>query len=289
MARGAGFVLLCRRFFFCLCVAACRCWRVAVVRRRSGDDGDDRDREWRTPDAPASGSVSSWLWWACRAGHLASDAAVDRRGPDAWGGCRRALIRCWVAAARIRSARQRGIFCARSRWRFLSLPLVRETPPLAGLIYALLSGAIASGLGYTIWYAALPGLSAAEGASVQLSLPVITALAGATLLAEPITLRLGISSGGSRWHRAGDHEPCRRGATDSPATPPPRAAQRSGSAGPSRRGLDRLVHDDGHPHAPPRRGPRGSDRRSRGSQAMLRPKRSRNARIAATPSPESRW
>ena len=76
----------------------------------------------------------------------------------------------------------------------MSLPLVRETPPFAGLIYALLSGAIASGVGYTIWYAALPGLSAAEGASVQLSVPVITALAGATLLAEPITLRLGISS-----------------------------------------------------------------------------------------------
>jgi drug/metabolite transporter (DMT)-like permease len=76
----------------------------------------------------------------------------------------------------------------------LSLPLVRETPPLAGLIYAVLSGAIASGVGYTIWYAALPGLSAAEGASVQLSVPVITALAGATLLAEPVTLRLGIAS-----------------------------------------------------------------------------------------------
>ena len=76
----------------------------------------------------------------------------------------------------------------------LALPLIRETPPLAGLTYAALSGAAASGLGYTIWYAALPALSAAEGASVQLSVPVITALAGASLLAEPITLRLGIAS-----------------------------------------------------------------------------------------------
>lgn len=76
----------------------------------------------------------------------------------------------------------------------LALPLIRETPPLIGLTYAVLSGAAASGLGYTIWYAALPGLSAAEGASVQLSVPVITALAGAALLAEPITLRLGIAS-----------------------------------------------------------------------------------------------
>ena len=76
----------------------------------------------------------------------------------------------------------------------LALPLIRETPPLAGLTYAALSGAAASGLGYTIWYAALPALSAAEGASVQLSVPVITALAGASLLAEPITLQLGIAS-----------------------------------------------------------------------------------------------
>ena len=76
----------------------------------------------------------------------------------------------------------------------LALPLIRETPPLAGLTYAALSGAAASGLGYTIWYAALPGLSAAEGASVQLSVPVITALAGAALLAEPITLRLSLAS-----------------------------------------------------------------------------------------------
>ncbi len=76
----------------------------------------------------------------------------------------------------------------------VSLPLAREAPSLAGLIYAVLSGAVASGLGYTIWYAALPGLTAAEGASVQLSVPVITALAGAFLLAEPITLRLGLAS-----------------------------------------------------------------------------------------------
>ncbi|MBF3166239.1 EamA family transporter, partial [Pseudomonas aeruginosa] len=39
----------------------------------------------------------------------------------------------------------------------------------AGLAYALLSGALASGLGYAVWYSALPGLTAIQGASVQLS------------------------------------------------------------------------------------------------------------------------
>ena len=67
-------------------------------------------------------------------------------------------------------------------------------PPGGGLVYAVLSGAVASGVGYSIWYAALPGLSAAEGASVQLSVPVIAAVAGATFLAEPMTMRLALSS-----------------------------------------------------------------------------------------------
>lgn len=63
-----------------------------------------------------------------------------------------------------------------------------------GLLYAALSGAIASGLGYTIWYAALPSLSPVQGASVQLSVPVITALAGTLALAEGISVRLALTS-----------------------------------------------------------------------------------------------
>lgn len=64
----------------------------------------------------------------------------------------------------------------------------------SGLIYAIMSGAVASGLGYTIWYAALPGLSPAQGASVQLSVPVITAVAGSIALGETITIRFSLSS-----------------------------------------------------------------------------------------------
>jgi drug/metabolite transporter (DMT)-like permease len=76
----------------------------------------------------------------------------------------------------------------------LAAPAAMGTHPVAGLIYACLSGAAASGLGYAIWYAALPALSAAEGASVQLSVPALTALAAAMFLGEPITLRLGLAS-----------------------------------------------------------------------------------------------
>ncbi|MBA2586457.1 MAG: DMT family transporter [Chthoniobacterales bacterium] len=59
----------------------------------------------------------------------------------------------------------------------------------AGTGYAVLSGAIASGLGYVIWYIALPGLKAASAATVQLSAPVLAATGGILLLGEPITLR----------------------------------------------------------------------------------------------------
>jgi len=63
-----------------------------------------------------------------------------------------------------------------------------------GLVYAVLSGAVASGIGYAIWYSALPGLSAIQGASVQLSVPILAALSGAVLLGEAISLRLALVS-----------------------------------------------------------------------------------------------
>ncbi|KAF3996524.1 DMT family transporter [Glaciimonas immobilis] len=63
-----------------------------------------------------------------------------------------------------------------------------------GILYAVLSGAIASGIGYTVWYAALRGLTATRAASVQLSVPVIAALAGVLFLHEPITMRLLLAS-----------------------------------------------------------------------------------------------
>jgi drug/metabolite transporter (DMT)-like permease len=59
----------------------------------------------------------------------------------------------------------------------------------AGLIYAVLSGAIASGLGYVIWYSVLPSLKAASAATVQLSAPVLAAAGGILFLSEPLTLR----------------------------------------------------------------------------------------------------
>jgi drug/metabolite transporter (DMT)-like permease len=63
-----------------------------------------------------------------------------------------------------------------------------------GVAYAIASGSLASGLGYAIWYAVLPQLKAMTAASVQLSVPVITAMGGAFILYEPITLRVALAS-----------------------------------------------------------------------------------------------
>jgi drug/metabolite transporter (DMT)-like permease len=63
-----------------------------------------------------------------------------------------------------------------------------------GILLAALSGGIASGIGYTIWYISLGGLSATQAAVVQLLVPVIAALGGVIFLSEEITFRLTLSA-----------------------------------------------------------------------------------------------
>lgn len=60
----------------------------------------------------------------------------------------------------------------------------------AGVTYAILSGAITSGLGYAIWYEVLPALKATVASTVQLSVPVIAALGGILFLGEAITFSM---------------------------------------------------------------------------------------------------
>jgi drug/metabolite transporter (DMT)-like permease len=64
----------------------------------------------------------------------------------------------------------------------------------AGVGLAVASGALASGIGYSIWYTALPALKATDAATVQLSVPVIAAIGGIVFLAEPLTMRLVLAS-----------------------------------------------------------------------------------------------
>ena len=63
-----------------------------------------------------------------------------------------------------------------------------------GVLMAVLSGAIASGVGYAVWYAALKFHTAARAAVLQLSVPVIAALGGVVIVAEGISSRLPIAA-----------------------------------------------------------------------------------------------
>lgn len=64
----------------------------------------------------------------------------------------------------------------------------------SGVGFAVASGALASGLGYAIWYTVLPALTATSAATVQLTVPALAAFGGVVFLNEPVTLRLALAS-----------------------------------------------------------------------------------------------
>ncbi len=72
----------------------------------------------------------------------------------------------------------------------VALPILGGTISLTGAVLAASSGAIASGLGYSLWYAALPHLAPTRAAIVQLSVPVIAAAGGVVVLGESVSVRL---------------------------------------------------------------------------------------------------
>ena len=77
---------------------------------------------------------------------------------------------------------------------FVAVYLQGTTITVPGVELAIASGALASGCGYVVWYAALRGLGATSAATVQLSVPVIAAFGGVLFLSEELTIRLVIAS-----------------------------------------------------------------------------------------------
>lgn len=65
-----------------------------------------------------------------------------------------------------------------------------------GIVWALLSGAVTSGVGYVLWYGALARLTTTRAATVQLAVPVIAGFGGVVMLSEPVTARLVIAGVG---------------------------------------------------------------------------------------------
>lgn len=76
----------------------------------------------------------------------------------------------------------------------ITLQLSPALVSLKGMALAVASGALASGVGYAIWYTALPGLTRTRAGIVQLSVPALAAIAGVLFLGEPLTLKFGLLS-----------------------------------------------------------------------------------------------
>jgi drug/metabolite transporter (DMT)-like permease len=71
------------------------------------------------------------------------------------------------------------------------LPTVHLSPE--GALIAALSGGVASGLGYVVWYTALRGITATLAATVQLAVPLLAAAGGVLFLSETVSARLILS------------------------------------------------------------------------------------------------
>lgn len=150
-------------------------------------------------------TIQQWLGWLLAVGGLVVINAPGLDPPPPQGA---ALMAVAGVAWGVYSLRGKGIqrpLVATASNFVRCLPVVALLVGIAfatrghvtpgGIALAAASGGIASGLGYSLWYAAVPALGATRAALVQLSVPVITALSALALLAEP--LRLNVALGGA--------------------------------------------------------------------------------------------
>ena len=148
-------------------------------------------------------SPQQWLGLACALGGLIGLLTPGTFAPPFLGS---ALMLSAGVAWGIYSLRGKGAgdpTCATAGNFLRTIPLTiglsaaawpRASFDTAGVLYALASGALASGIGYSVWYTAMRGLKATSAATVQLSVPAIAAVGGVVFLGESITLRLLLSS-----------------------------------------------------------------------------------------------
>ncbi len=147
-------------------------------------------------------SVAEWLGWSLAVGGLVWLLLPGVDAPPPVG----ALLMAFAGIAwGIYSVRGRGESDAMASTAsnftlslIMVLVLIAVTYSEAGVstrgvALAVVSGALTSGLGYVIWYAALESLSSMQAALVQLSVPAIATAAGILLLAEPLSFRLLVS------------------------------------------------------------------------------------------------
>lgn len=144
-----------------------------------------------------------WIGWLLAIGGLVSLTLPGVTAPAPTGAALMGLAGlCWGLYS-LRGRGSRHPLQATARNFLLGVPVVLTAGLLGwgswhasatGVVLAMLSGGIASGLGYALWYRAIEGLSDATAAVVQLSVPVLAAIGGIVFLGEVVSLRLGLSA-----------------------------------------------------------------------------------------------
>jgi drug/metabolite transporter (DMT)-like permease len=144
-------------------------------------------------------SVSEWLGWLLAFGGLVWLLMPGIEAPPAVGATLMALAGIGWGVYSIRGRRETNALVSTCSNFVYSIAFVVVLSAMTitsaditnrGVVLAIISGALTSGVGYVIWYAALNYLSAMQAALVQLSVPAIAAAGGVILLAEPVSLRL---------------------------------------------------------------------------------------------------
>jgi drug/metabolite transporter (DMT)-like permease len=143
-------------------------------------------------------AASTWLGLALATAGLCALTVPSVNRPDPLGVALMAVAGvAWAAYTLAGKSASDPI--AANAWSFIWAAALAALPPLAshasatasarGVTLALISGGVTSGLGYAVWYRALPRLSVMQAAVAQLSVPVIAAFGAAALLHEHLTTR----------------------------------------------------------------------------------------------------
>ena len=148
-------------------------------------------------------TVAEWIGWLLAVGGFVYLVSPGLTAPSPGGSALMAIAGIAWGIYSLRG-RNESFALAGTTYNFVrSVPLVLVVSAFSlqdlhlttnGVVLAILSGTITSGVGYAVWYTALQSISSMQAAMVQLSVPVLAAAGGILLLSESISLRLFVSS-----------------------------------------------------------------------------------------------
>lgn len=144
-----------------------------------------------------------WIGLALACGALVYLVLPGLAAPDPLGaGLMACAGACWAAytlsgrssTSPLADTAGNFVRCLPAAAALAAIGLLVHSPTAAGVLWAVASGAVASGIGYAIWYAAVPALTRIQASIVQTTVPALAALGAVILIGEPLTIRFIISA-----------------------------------------------------------------------------------------------